>query len=109
MKEPRSTISIIELKRLLIELTEKRSDIGIRFRFMGELWSVNFFRIVTVTDKGALFKNEISQKFVAVSDLSSVIQFEIDTRFQNFQPFYHYDVKPMSEFKIASDLPGEPS
>jgi hypothetical protein len=102
MKDPQNSISVIELKRLLIELMEKRSDIGIRFRFIGEMWSINFSRIVTVTERGALFRNEVSQKFVAVSDLTAIIQFEIDTRFQNYKPFFHYDVKPMAEFKVSN-------
>ena len=48
----RTTISTIELKRLLVELKEKRSDIHIRIRLIGQMWKPNFMIIVGTTDKG---------------------------------------------------------
>jgi hypothetical protein len=99
MTGAQNLISVVELRRLLIELNEKRPDICIRFRLLGELWSVNFYSIITVNQKGALFRDEVSNNYIAISDLTSIMQFEIDSRFQNFHPLFHYDVKPMAEFK----------
>lgn len=87
-------ISVIVLKRLLVELKDKRPDICIRFRCMGELWRQHFTRVVIVTERGALFNDEAQNRLLTVRDLSVIMQFELDNRFQNFQPFFHYQVDP---------------
>jgi hypothetical protein len=92
----KTLISVLELRRLMVELADKRPDIGIRFRLLGELWNVYSLRILRVTGKGALFFDE-SNNLVSISDLNFVMQFEIDRRFQGFQPFYHYEVTPIFE------------
>jgi hypothetical protein len=91
-KDKKTLISVIELKRLLIELRDKRASTCIRIRLLGEMWAVNFFRIVYVTEKGALLNDEVTDKMMMVPDLSMIMQFEIDTPFQGFQPYFHYDV-----------------
>lgn len=85
-------ISVLELKRLLIELHEKRPDICVRFRLLGEMWLLQFMRVVLVTDTGVILNNEVSNELVRVRDLTYVMQFEIDRRFQNFRPHNHYNV-----------------
>jgi hypothetical protein len=90
----KTLISVLELRRLLVDLAEKRPDICIRFRLLGELWSVNFLRVIRITEKGAVLLDE-SQGLVSVSDLNFVMQFEIDRPFQGFQPYYHYEVTPV--------------
>jgi hypothetical protein len=86
-------ISVLELKRLLIELRDKRPDICIRFRLLGEMWFPHFMRIVLVTAKGVVLNNEVSNKLVIINRLSQVIQFELDRRFQNFKPHFHYNLR----------------
>ena len=90
----KTLISMLELKRLMVDLAEKRPDICIRFRLLGELWSMNFLRVTRVTDKGVVLLDE-SQGLVSVSDLNFIMQFEIDKPFQGFQPYYHYEVTPV--------------
>ena len=90
----KTLISMLELKRLMIDLAEKRPDICIRFRLLGELWTVNFLRVVKVSDKGGVFFDE-SHGLVSVSDLNFIMQIEIDKPFQGFQPYYHYEVTPV--------------
>jgi len=85
-------ISVLELKRLLIELRDKRPDICIRFRLLGEMWFPHFTRIILVTETGVILNNEVSNTLVNVTLLSQVMQFEIDRRFQNFKPHFHYDL-----------------
>ena len=76
----KTLISVLELKRLMVDLSEKRPDICIRFRLLGELWSMNFLRVMRVTDKGAVLLDE-SHGLVSVSDLNFIMQFEIDKPF----------------------------
>jgi hypothetical protein len=93
-----NVISVIELKRLLIELKEKKPGVCVRFRLLGELWAKSFMTIATVTDRGVLLKDEVTNNFSAISNLSDVIQFEIDEPFQGYKPYNHYDVNPSFEF-----------
>ena len=87
-------ISVLELRRLLIDLRDKRPDICIRLRLLGEMWLPHFMRIVLVTETGVVLNNEVSKTLVNVRNLSDVMQFEIDRRFQNFKPHFHYDLGP---------------
>ena len=94
LKEPSGLVSVLELKRLLVELKDKRPDISIRYRLLGEMWAQHFMRILRITEKGVMLNDEASNKLVIITDLANIMQFEVDNRFQNFQPFYHYEVKP---------------
>lgn len=92
----KTLISVLELRRLLVDLHEKRPDICIRFRLLGELWNTHFLRVMRMTGKGALFFDQNSH-LISISDLSFVMQFELDKPFQGFQPYYHYEVTPNGE------------
>ena len=92
----KTLISVVELKRLMVDLSEKRPDICIRFRLLGELWTVQFLKIHGVTDKGVVLFDD-TMGLVSISDLNFIMQFEIDKPFQGFQPFYHYEVTPVFE------------
>ena len=78
----------------MVDLSEKRPDICIRFRVLGELWNNHFMRVTRMNDKGAVLFDE-TNNLVSVSDLNFVMQFEIDKSFQGFQPYYHYEVTPV--------------
>jgi hypothetical protein len=92
-----NVLSVIELRRLLIDLKEKRQGIFVRFRLLGEMWATNFMSIAGMTETGVLLKDDISNNFVVISNLTDVIQFEIDEPFQGYKPYNHYDVKPSDE------------
>jgi hypothetical protein len=88
-------ISVNELKCLLIEIREKQLDICFRYRLLGEMWCDSFYRILHVTDHGAIFIDEIKGQVVFLNSLFNIMQFELDVRFQNFEPHYHYEVSPV--------------
>jgi hypothetical protein len=92
-------ISVLELRRLLIDLKQKRPDICFRYRLLGEMWVTNAMRVVSVSEKAVLLNDEQNNRLVTVNDLSLIMQFEIDAPFQGFQPHFHYHVKPMADFK----------
>jgi histone H3/H4 len=87
-------IPIIEFRRLLHEISDYRPDIGVRMRVMGEMWHPLHLRIFQLTEKGVALYEELSRKLVMVSDLSQVMQFEIDQVFKHYQPHFHYSVDP---------------
>jgi len=94
LKQNNNLISPLELKRLLLEIMEKRPDICFRYRLLGEMWSPNFLRILYVGEHSAMFNDERFGKLISLSDLSAIMQFEIDAPFQGFQPYFHYHVHP---------------
>jgi hypothetical protein len=96
-KNDQAMISVLELKRLLIELREKCVDVCIRPRLIGEMWYPQFLRVALLTEKGVLFHDENTNRFMSIADISSIMQFELDKRFQNFQPYFHYIVTSSAE------------
>jgi hypothetical protein len=91
----KTMISDVELRRLVTELKDGRPDICIRYRLIGEMWKPNFLRIIQVNENGAVLLDESKNALSFLCDLSSVMQFEIDAVFQNYQPHFHYEVQPM--------------
>lgn len=77
----------------MIDLRDKRPDICIRLRLLGEMWLPHFMRIALVTETGVILKSEISDTLVRVPHLSHIMQFEIDRQFQNFKPHFHYRLR----------------
>ena len=85
-------ITALELRRLLVKIKNKRPDMCVRFRLLGKMWFLHFMKIILITETGVILNDEISNKMFLIQDLSTVMQFEIDHRFQNYQPHFHYKV-----------------
>ncbi len=92
MRAENPTISFLELKRLLVDLEEKQPGISIRYRLLGETWYHNFVKIVKANEHDLTVKDEIADKVLFIRDLRAIIQFELDSPFQTFEPHFHYDV-----------------
>jgi hypothetical protein len=89
-------LTSVELRRLLFSLMDSRPDVGIRFRFIGQMWQGDYSRIVKVTGKGGLFSDEKTSRIYGIQNLDNVVQFEIDQRFQEFEPHFHYSILPVA-------------
>jgi hypothetical protein len=98
MNGPKKKIAVLELRRLLFELKEHRPDICVRYRLIGQMWAGNFLHVIRLTDKGVLLNDETSNKFITITDLAQIMQFELDKPFQTFHPYFHYDVVPSGEW-----------
>jgi hypothetical protein len=96
--ETKSSVEVLELRRLLYEIQERNSHVCIRLRMMGAMWFPHFMSIIAVTEKGVLLRDEVSSHLVVIQNLKNVIQFEIDNQLHNFQPHFHYDVKLSQQF-----------
>lgn len=90
-------ISVAELRRLLYNIRDHHVDVLIRFRKLGEMWKSNFMKVVDLNERGAIFNDVTISEFVFVMDLEEIMQFELDGRFQIFEPYYHYEVTPWEE------------
>jgi hypothetical protein len=88
-----AAVSVLELKRLLVELAEHKVNVCIRLRMLGELWQANHSRVIRVTDNGTAMLDELTNKLLFIQDLNNVMQFELDGQFQLYKPNYHYTVK----------------
>jgi hypothetical protein len=86
--------SALELKRLITDIKDHEPNICIRFRSVGEMWQTQMMRLITITENRVLVHNEISNKLISI-DLNNVMQFEIDGRFRDVEPHYHYEVRPI--------------
>jgi hypothetical protein len=92
MTKDRKDISISELKRLLYDLNDKQSYTCIRFRLLGEMWQKNFLRIFSINDEAVIFSDETSGRLLRITELMTIMQFELDHNFQQFIAYFHYDV-----------------
>src|SRR5688572_30484827 len=90
-------ISITELKRLIHELHDKQAYTGIRFRFLGEMWQQRFLMIFNVYDDQTILFDETTKRLLRLTDLSSIVQFEVDHNFQQYLAHFHYNVSLDSE------------
>lgn len=98
MNEAGKRVTVLELKRLLVELKEHRPDICIRYRLLGQMWARNFMRVVLVNDQGVVLSDQTSNQLITLQTLSQIMQFELDKPFQLFQPYFHYDVSTATEW-----------
>jgi hypothetical protein len=92
MKDNGNLISVLELRGLLDTIVENRLATCFRYRLLGEMWEPNFLRVVKITDNGVLLNDEAGTTFKCLSDLSQIMQFEIDVAVHNFLPHNHYEI-----------------
>lgn len=85
-------VVVLELKRLLFDIVDSRAEVSIRFRLIGEMWQTNHHRIVAMMGPGVVLENDADATPIILSDISSVMQFELDRRFRQYQPHCHYTV-----------------
>jgi hypothetical protein len=86
-------VTVLELRRLLVELAEHNTNVCIRLRSLGDMWQTNFCKVLKLTEEGVALVDDSANKLFFVQDLNNVMQFEIDGQYQNYQPHYHYTVK----------------
>jgi hypothetical protein len=86
-------VTVLELRRLLVELAEHTTNVCVRFRLIGELWQTNHCKILRMTNEGVALIDEPANKLIFIQDLNNIMQFELDGQFQIYQPHYHYTVK----------------
>jgi hypothetical protein len=92
-----STITGLELKALLVQLASV-PNICFRFRVVGEMWVKHLMHVISIKDHNVLLFDDKETKYYLVK-INIIMQFEIDARFQNYQPFFHYTVKPSPELE----------
>lgn len=86
------SVTVLQLRKLLFDLNEKRPDVCIRFRLIGELWMQSFARVSSVTDKGVILTTDHANRVLLVPNLNNVMQFDLDHNFQEYIAHNHYDV-----------------
>jgi hypothetical protein len=93
----RKHISIIEFKRLVHDIHDRRPDVCIRVRLLGQMWSESFFSIECFEDDGVLLFDAHLRKYLRIAKVSDVMQFELECSFFGFQAYYHYEIVNTSE------------
>lgn len=88
----RTELDVVEFKRLLTDIFEKRPDISIRYRLIGNLWSNAFFPIRKMSEEEVFFFDSARQSLIRVF-VRDIMQIELDSSFQNYRPNLHYTIK----------------
>jgi hypothetical protein len=91
VRESATSLSTLQLKKLLHDL-KAHSNACIRLRLIGRMWDNSFCHIHAVTDRGVILYKTSPAQMTEIGDVRQVIQFEIDRKYQNIQPHYHYGV-----------------
>lgn len=86
------SISVLQLKRLLHELKDSNSTTLIRPRLLGQMWHPGFLKIFLVTENGAVFLDPLTNKTEIIPNLADIVQFELDSRYQVYHPYFHYKI-----------------
>jgi hypothetical protein len=101
MERASANILVSELKELLLLLKNFGPDVGLRVRLQGEMWSDNFMQLSGLINhqdgnieafSGIILEDEMKTRTVVIRDLKRIIQFELDKRFKDYQPYIHYTV-----------------
>jgi hypothetical protein len=91
LSHAKPNISIPALRKLLALMSASAGS-SVRYRLMGEMWQPNFMRVLQVTDDGVVLVDESKNRFILLSDLNMIMQFELDSCQNNFDPYNHYDI-----------------
>lgn len=91
-RQPISRVPLLELKKLLVLLSENVHTVSFRYRVLGQMWHPTFLRVQEVTEKGVFLRDESENKTIYISDLKWITQFELDGTLHTFAPNFHYDV-----------------
>jgi hypothetical protein len=79
---------------LFIRIIDTHSNVFIRTRLLGEMWHPNFLRLLTVTPNGVIILiDEVARRVMTIPRTEDIIQFELDQKFENYHPHFHYDVR----------------
>jgi hypothetical protein len=92
MEIRKKSLTVLELKRLLIELKEKRPDICIRYRLIGEMWIDNFASIRSIIGNSMFVSYEQFGMSIHIPNIGNIMQVEIDQTFQQYEAHFHYDI-----------------
>ena len=91
-------VSTTQLKALFAQLLLDPSGVCVRTRLLGEMWHPNFMHVLMITKTGVIILNdEVLRKAVTILRTEDIVQFEIDRKFQIYEPHFHYDVRVDSQ------------
>lgn len=87
------TITTVQLRRLVRELCDHSPQTKIRVRVLGKMWENQFVEIIhIIAGDSVLVHDHVSNQMRYIS-LGEVAEFEVETKFQEFSPHNHYQVR----------------
>lgn len=98
VESSKKSITDVELRQLLVALRDSE-HICFRYRVMGEMWANSFVHVLSVDDRSVVLFDELTTRYYTV-EYRTIIQFELDSRYRNFHPNFHYDVTPTFDLGI---------
>lgn len=70
----------------------KKANVKIKCLFEGKSWTGPFLSVLLVTEKGAVLKDESSDKILSITFLGQVVQFVLDAPFDSYYSEQTYAV-----------------
>jgi hypothetical protein len=92
--ENNRNVSILQVRKLLQALKNLQPDVLCRPRLMAELWQPVFLQIAKLTELGVVFRDPSTGQLTEVRDLNNIMQFELNSPFQQYLPYFHYTLTP---------------
>ena len=86
------TVTVQELKYLLASMFEQHANTCCIFCQCDEKWSQNYLRVLLVTEKGAIFNDEKTNKITSIKSIEEIVEFELDRPYYNFERKSRYKV-----------------
>ena len=87
-------VTTTELKLLLVRMLDTHSGTCLRPRLLGEMWHRNFLHLLMFTKTGVVILNdEVERRAITIMGVEDIVQFELDQKFENYMPHFHYEVK----------------
>jgi hypothetical protein len=86
------TVSSLELRFLMDSIVSQKANVKIKCLFEGRSWSGPFLSVLMVTEKGAVLKDESSDKILSIPFIDHVMQFVLDRPFDSYNSERTYAV-----------------
>jgi hypothetical protein len=58
------------------------------------MWQTNYVRVANLAENEVTLYDERTNGSILIPDLTYVMQFELDSPFQQYQPHFHYTIDP---------------
>lgn len=94
-------ISLLEFKRLLSDIRNRRPDVRVRVRLLGKMWAEQFCAVDFLNDNQVVLFDQREDEYHYINNINDVAQFELECPFFGYDAFYHYDLSgPLETLRI---------
>lgn len=98
-------ISILEFKRLLCDIRDRRPDVRVRVRLLGKMWFERFCAVDFLNENQVVLFDHTDDEYHYIKNVNDVVQFELECPFFGYHAFYHYDLSgPLDTTSVEASM-----